>query len=227
MIVDTMSFIELEEHLLNRKKIIMPLLERMMKAKDKDYRRIVYKSQKDRIDFKPLYLKNDEIEFYVCVYSLGKNDYRKFGPNFTLFAHFFYKKTNWYAHFVDKLSTINFYSQHFFKRYIERHLKDDSEVTSEIVRRYFKEIDNMTYICSIENLKYENCMYGGTHIGVSCGESIKKMCGEEIIGQVVVFKTYIDNETLTRGEKDRTYKVSQEAFQHVVMGELGYNELKL
>lgn len=194
MIVDTMSIEEVGNAIIKAVQTNKKQIASATVPKDKLYRRTILKGGERRYDFKPIRTEADGITFYVCTYSMGKKDYKKFGLMLCLFAHFYYQGTNWYAMLCSDYNTVAFYQQHFFERYIERHLKDGSKVSIDTVRHYFKETDYHTNCRAVRNPKYANCIYGATNIGVCCG----RYCGR---GNMIVWLTYIDQETLCRGEK--------------------------
>ena len=204
MIVDTMTIEELGDAVIKTVQANIFGITNVLFSKDKLYKRIIIKGGEKRYDFKPLRSEADGITFYVCPYSNGKRDYKKYGLSFALFAHFFYKGTNWYALLCDNNTKVNLYQQHFFERYIERHLKDGSNVTIDTVRHYFKETDYLTNCRVTKNPKHPNCIYGATNIGVCCGYH----CGRRI----TVWLTYIDKGTLTRGFKKDVFNESADMF---------------
>lgn len=204
MIVDTMNMEEIGKAIMKVVKYKMICLASVTCPMDKVYKRIVLKGDK-RYDFKPLKKVVDGITFYVCPYSRSKKDYKKYGIMYGLFAHFFYQGTNWYAMLCGNGDSVTFYKQHFFERYIERHLKDGSKISIDTVRHYFKETDYLTSCKMIENPKYPNCVYGATNIGVCCGYHCDS-------GKIIVWLTYIDKETLSRGDKKDLFDESADRF---------------
>ena len=218
MIVDTMSMKEVGDAIIKSAQPIILGFISDNSPKEKAYRRIILKGGERRYDFKPLHYETDSINFYLCPYSNGKRDYKKYGLLFCMFAHFFYKGTNWYALLCGGCQTVNLYRQHFFERYIERHLKDESKVSIETVRRYFKETDYLTNCRIVENPKHKDCIYGATNIGVCCGYH----CGK----RMKVWLTYIDKETLSKGDKRDIFDESADALTQIGMDILGNRILK-
>lgn len=227
MIVDTMSMEEVGNALMKTVRANIENITRVVYSMDKVYRRVILKGGNKRYDFKPLIKEVDGIEFHVCPYSRSKRHYKRYGIMYGLFAHFFYKGTNWYAMLCGCGDAVALYSQHFFKRYIERHLKDGSSVSIDTVRHYFKETDYLTNCKVIENPKYPNCIYGATNIGVCCGYHVN--------GRVInVWNTYIDRETLTGGEKksifeeysDRFMLINREEYYSRLLDELATIDFK-
>ena len=218
MIVDTMTLQEVGETILKTAIRNIPTIGKLIMRKDKVYKRIIYKGQKERYDFLPMTFEADGIEFHICPYSKGKSDYKKYGIANGLFAHIFYRRTNWYCLITYDYQSVVMYSNHFFERYIERHLKDSTQVNAETVRRYFKETDYLTMCQVIDNPKYKNCIYGSTNIGVCCGEIVSS--------NVKVFKTFIDMETLTQGDKKETFDSGQTFFANLITNKLGIREFK-
>lgn len=219
MIVDTMTLQEVGETILKASQKSIMIITKKMAAKERDYRRIIIKGQKERYDFQPIPFITDGIEFYICPYSKGKKDYKKYGMAYCLFAHVFYKSTNWYCMITWNFLSVMMYCNHFFERYIERHLQDDSEVNVDLVRRYYKETDYLTYFCDIDNPKYENCIYGSTNIGVCCGEKVSN--------NILVYKTFIDIETITIGDKRKTLDKGQKILESLVTNEIGIREFRI
>lgn len=219
MIVDTMSMKDVGEAVLktvqcNLMKIAIPMLKM-----NKKYRRIILKGGDKRIDFMPIRTEADGITFYLCPYSLGKRDTKKYSLVFGLFAHFFYRGTNWYALLCDDNRTVNLYNQHFFKRYIMRHLKDGRKVSIDTVRHYFKETDYLTNCQIKQNPRHKNCIYGATNIGVCCGY----YCGSK---RITVWKTYIDQETLSKGDKKEVFDDSADKLIPIGMDGFGQRIFK-
>ncbi len=219
MIVDSMTLQEVGEAILKASQKSKCRIMRIMDNKKKDYKKIIFKGLKNRYDFQPIPFTTDGIEFYLCPYSKGKKDYKEYGMAYGLFAHVFYKGTNWYCMITWDSKTVMMYCNHFFERYIERHLKDDSQVNVDIVRRYFKEIDYLTYYYDIDNPKYENCIYGATNIGVCCGEKVSN--------HILVYKTFIDIETISIGAKRITIDKGQKVLGSLVTNELGIREFRI
>ncbi len=213
MIVDTMTLQEVGEAILKASRKAIPTIERMLTRKENDYKKVIYKGVKDRYDFIPLTFKTDGIEFILCPYSKGKKDFKKYGMMYCLFAHVYYERTNWYCMVTSSFQTVQMYSNHFFERFVERHLKDDTKVSVDLVRKYFKETNYLTSSRFIDNPKYENCMYGATCIGVCCGHKVSD--------HVLAFRTYIDIETLTKGDKKVVFDEGQKDFEAVFTNEVG------
>lgn len=217
MIVDNMTLQEVGEAILKAAINYYPTIMSKLAYKERDYRRIVIKGLKDRYDFKPIPFKAYGIEFYLCPYALGKSDFKKFGIAYCLFAHVYYRGTNWYCLVMNDFCGLQMYCNHFFERYIERHLKDDSIVNAETVRKYFKETDYLTYNRVIENPRHDNCLYATTKIGICCGEIITE--------NVLVYKTYIDEETIIRGGKKEAFDFGTERLDAVITNEMGLREI--
>lgn len=218
MIVDTMSLQEVGEAILKTAISNIPTIAKMIIRKERIYKRVIYSGLKERYDFQPLSFADNGIEFYICPYSKGKKDYKKYGLGFCLFAHVYYRGSNWYCLITWDYSSVQMYCDHFFERYIERHLKDDSLVNVDIVRRYFKETDYLTHNEFVEHPKYKNCIYTSTNIGVCCGEKVSK--------HILVYKTYIDLGTLTIGKKREAFDEGQKAFESVITNVWGIRETK-
>lgn len=219
MIVDSMSLQEVGVAILKAAPKSTNRIRQIIANKEKDYRKVIIKGLKDRYDFKPITFTTDGIEFIVCPYSKGKNDYKRYGMAYCLFAHVFYRNRNWYCLITWNSQRVVMYCTHFFERYIERHLGDDSKVNVEIVRRYFKETDYLTHYSDIDNPKYENCIYGATNIGVCCGEKVSN--------NIIVYKTYIDMETVSKGDKRKALDKGQYVLDSLVTNELGIREFRI
>lgn len=116
MIVDTMTMKEVGEAIIKAVQVNLMKIASPMLRKDKLYRRAILKGGNKRIDFKPIRTEAEGITFYLCPFSLSKRDYKMHSLTYGLFAHFFYKGTNWYALLCDDNRTVNLYNQHFFKR---------------------------------------------------------------------------------------------------------------
>ncbi len=213
MIVDTMSLQEVGETILKTAIKNIPRIKGMVRSKERTYKRIIYKGLKDMYDFQPLQFEADGINYHLCPYSIGKSDYKKYGMLYTLFAHFYYNGTNWYCTITNNFKSVSIYCNHFFERYIERHLKDDSSVNPEIVRKFFNETDHLHYNRLIENPKHPNCIYSSSRIGVCCGYRVSK--------NILAFMTYIDKDTLTLGDKKESYDIGLKALDSVYMNEKG------
>ena len=204
MIVDSMSTEEVYDAIIKAVEANTASIESVISPKKKVYRRIILKGGDKRHDFKPLRKVVDGITFYVCPYSRSKRDYKKHDIMYVLFAHFFYMGTNWYAMMCNG-DCVALYKQHFFERYIERHLKDGSNVSIDTVHHYFIETDYLINCRMIENPKHPNCVYGATNIGVCCGYHLGN-------NKMAVWSTYVDKETLNRGDKKDLYDESNDRF---------------
>lgn len=193
MIVDTMSFEEIGGAITRAFHSNVEKLQNCISPYEGKYKRIIQKSDR-RFDFVPVSFLADGIRFYVCPYSRSKSEYKKYGLMFGVFAHFFYQGTNWYVMLCGKgFDSLQMYKHHFFERYIQRHLKDGSEVSIDTVRYYFKETDYITDCKFIENPKYQNCVYGATDAGLCCGYYVNS--------KIFVWSTYLDSSTIERGNK--------------------------
>ena len=213
MILDNMTLEEVGKGLLTTAQSSYPRFMGIMSHKEKEYRRIAIKSGQGRLDFKTINVQMENITFHICPYSFGKQDYKKFGLSFCLLASFKYQRKDMYCLISNYGTGLQIYTRHFFERYVERHLKDDSEVSINLVRKYFRETECVCMIESVEREGYDNSVYGGTNIGTCCGY---KVCEN-----VYVFKTYIDEETLSRGDKRKVFDESQPLIKPVGMDALG------
>lgn len=218
MIVDTMTLEEVGEAILKASNKSINRIERLLTWKDKDYKKIIIKGQKERFDFLPIPFENDGIKFYICPYSKGKKDYKKYGIMYGLFAHVFYHGTNWYCMITADYVNVIMFCNHFFERYIERFLKDDSVVNVEMARKFFKETDYLYINRPIENPKHPNCVYASMNIGIACGEIVSK--------HVTAYKTFLCKDTLTIGNKRKTYDEGQKAFETTITNDWGLREIK-
>jgi hypothetical protein len=193
MIVDTMTIEEVGNAVIRAYHANEQKLLNSIAPFERRYKRIILKND-TRFDFVPVSFLADGIRFYVCPYSRSKSEYKKYGLMFGVFAHFFYQGTNWYVMLCGaRFDRLQMYKQHFFERYIQRHLKDDSSVTIDTVRHYFKESDYITRCQHIEHTRYENCVYGANDAGVCCGYYVND--------KITVWSTYLDDTTVEFGNK--------------------------
>ena len=202
MIVETMSIEEVSRAVLKTASCNSERFDKVVSHRVKGYKKVIFNGNKQCYYFKPIKVKADGIEFYVCPFCFGKSDYKKNGITCKVFSHFYYKGTNWYCISNSEFTTLQMFRQHFFERYIERHLKDGSRVSIDTVRRYLKETDKCTICLTTDNPKHPNGIYGASNIGVCCGYS----CGKDIS----VWLTYIDKETLTKGEKKELFDITED-----------------
>lgn len=202
MIVETMTMEEVCSYVLKSVKANMDRISALVYHKSKDYRRTILKSKKVRHEFPPISFEADGLIYYICPSSNGKKEFKQYGVKMYVFVHFYYKGTNWYAQCLENYTEIGLYCQHFFKRYIERHLKNDKPVTIDTVIQYLNETDSNVYCSHKENPKHKNCMYGTTNIGMCCGYITKNYCN--------VWLTYIDKETIEKGHKFEVYDRTKE-----------------
>lgn len=212
MILDSMTIEEVGKCLLRTAQQNYLRFGLLMAHKNNKYRRFIIKRGQERYDFKPINVQVENITFHICPYSLSKLDFKKFGLSFCLLASFTYQNRKRYCMFTNLCLSVQIYTKHFFERYIERHLKDDSKVDFNLIRHYFKEIDYVLNPEAVKKEGYENAIYAGTKIGTCLGY---KACDN-----VYVFKTYIDKETV-RGEKRKVFNESQPLLQPIGMDCLG------
>lgn len=172
MILENMNIQEVGRSLLKTAQQNYLRFGLILSHNEKKYRRIAIKKGQERIDFKPINVQVENITFHICPYSLNKQDSKKYGFNFCLLASFKYRKKDMFCMISDYGTKIQMYTIHFFERYIERHLKDDSVVNINLVRKYFKETEYVCHIESVEKEGYENSVYGGTNIGACCGYKV-------------------------------------------------------
>lgn len=213
MIQDNMTLDEVGRSLLRTALQNYPHFLSLIVQKRKKYRRIILKGGQERYDFKPIEVLVENITFHICPYSLGKHDFKKYDLCFCLLASFKYRNMERYCMVSDYGTSVQIYTRHFFERYIERHLKDDSEVDIRLVRHFFREIDYVCHPVPVEKEGQDNAIYAGTNIGTCCGY---KACEK-----VYVFKTYIDEQTLKKGDKRKVFDVTQPLLQPVGMDCLG------
>lgn len=201
MIVDTMTIEEVGNAVLKTARANRNRFEAIVGYNQPAYKKIIYRGNKDRYDFKTIPVKADGISFYIFPYSEGKKEFKKYGVAYTVIAHFFYNGTNWYCQLLESMTEVGLYVQHFFQRYIERHLKIETPVTIDIIRQYFKETNCSSFCLRKENPRHPNCMYGTTNIGLCCGFMAKN--------HFDVWLTFIDKETIERGDKYEVYNKTE------------------
>ncbi len=193
MIVDTMTYKEMVTAVSKMTSRHKDRFKKIVSHHLNDYKRIIFKGNKQRYDFKPLRVVADGIDFYLCPFSLGKSLYKKHGIIFRCFAKFFYRGTYWYCVYSFDGKPNELYQQHVFKRFIERHLKDNSKVSSETVRKFLKETEGPYAYGPIASPKHPNGYYIATRIGVLCGYKYNE--------NTVVWLTFIDKESISKGYK--------------------------
>ena len=215
MIVDTMTMEEVCSYVLKSVKANMDRILTLIYHKQKDYRRIIFNGHKNWYEFKPITFYADGMTYYICPFSKGKKEFKKQNVKIFVFVHFYYKRTNWYAHSLENFNEIGLYCQHFFQRYVKRHLKSDEPVTIGTVIQYLKETDGYVYCSHKDNPLHKNCMYGTTSIGMCCGYITKNYCD--------VWLTYIDKETIEKGQKLEVYDRTSKLIIPIGQDEYGNN----
>jgi hypothetical protein len=218
MIVDTMSIEEVSDAVLKAAIMSQQKIYNLLDAKRKTYKKIIWRGNKNKFYFTPISFRTDSITFYLCPYSNGKNEFRQYGISYGLFAKFFYHRTNWYTLVLDQFTGVALYQQHFFERYVERHLKEEIPVSIDVVRRFFKETDYLTCSKVYENPLHPNCIYGATKIGVCCGYRSDNS---------EVWCTYIDEDTLANGDKRKIFDESQYMFVEPEINDGGRGGFKI
>lgn len=218
MIVDTMTLKEVGNSLLKEyreyhvKRIIGLLVH-----KHKAYRRTILANGEKRINFKPFSYTYQSTEIFIMPFSIGKKDFKKYSLSYYAVARFFYKGEYWYAKFNFSTNFIELYKQHFFQRYIERHLKSDDKVGIDIVCQFMIDTEAVAFIRYVKNEKHKNCIYGSTSIG---------MCLGECFGGINVWKTYIDKETIEYGIKKEIFDAGSEIIKPIGIDEFGYKKFR-
>lgn len=218
MIVDTMTFKEVGDSLLKEyKEYHMDRIFRLLEHKRKNYRRVILANGEKRIKFNPFSYTYQTTEMFILPFSEGKKDFKKYDISYYVFARFFYRGQYWYAKFNCTTDIVDIYSQHFFLRYIERHLKSDNMVGIDVVSKFMYDTEAVCLVKGIDSDKYENCIYGSTSIG---------MCFGQGFGNINVWKTYIDKETIEYGIKKKTFDIGTEMLKPVGLDKFGLKVYK-
>lgn len=171
------------------------------------YRKAVLKQNTDdSIFFKPIERKSNGFTYIIYPSSNGKRDFKKYGMIFFLVTPFYVDGKPYYVRYdgVKRNNKFNVYTQHFFDRYIERHLGNESNLSMvEVIKDFLKETDALDYIKAAEGDKYENGLQLANKVGV---DSVTK-----ISDNILLHKTFVGNSTIRMGKRQE----AKEAFERV------------
>jgi hypothetical protein len=176
-------------------------------AKEKIYRRIILKNGEQTIFFKSDERECNNYKYIVYVKSYGKKDYTKRGLIFYIVTPFTLFGKNYYIYYVNNFNSMVVYTQHFFERYVERHLKDNKSFSKDIIGLYLKDTDCIMADYNINHKRYNNCVYSSTLIGTCCGR--------KVTNNIILYSTFISKDTLEKGEKKIIYDKGKELFNDV------------
>ena len=197
MIVDSMTYEEvvgayIKENLEVQKKCCSIIKENLS-----DYKRIIFsRSRPGPIFFRPVEIKSSAgNDYYMQAFSYNKASFKKSGLRYYSFLHYYNKKGMTVV--IDtalNLVTNEFYAifiSHFFERYRERYLKDQSADIKDTVFSYFKANQGGTFT-PVPSDKYKDSFYCAVNDGVALGSKIND--------KILLVKTFITYEML-RGEQ--------------------------
>lgn len=173
-------------------------------AKEKDYRRTIFKKGEQTVFFKSDERECNGYKYIVYVKSYGKKDYAKRGLIFYIVTPFTLFGKHYYIHYAKKFERMDVYTQHFFDRYIERHLKDGRNFNNDVIGRYFKDTDCITMFGDVIHNKYSDCVYASTLIGTCCGR--------RITDKILLYSTFINEDTITKGTKKVIFDAGNQLF---------------
>ena len=150
---------------------------------------------------------------YSLIYiSKSKRDSIK--NNLIWIAYTYYQTRNGYNTVL--LSSIDrgkesfvFYNSHFFDRYRERELKDETLSKPETIKEFFKE-NSISIHHPLENSSNPNgifCVFKNNGVGL----------GEELSGNCIILKTYISTEMLKEGQVELHEKTLSRIKQLIVL----------
>lgn len=140
MVVDSMTYEEIGKEILtdwfkHGKKMLD------FKLKDKSIRRAAMRNGNSQA---PQYFKDIEIStkagniFVVVPYSNGKKMYVKQGLQIIVFSMFYYNGRLMVGRLMNNCTFVILYEIHLFKRYCERFLKKECEITKSFLIKFFK-----------------------------------------------------------------------------------------
>lgn len=218
-IVDTMSLADVGLLILEKAEDISKKMGSYIKnEKEPSYKRIIYKRGEEKIFFKPIKCSEPNIDFYLCPSCISKSDYKKYGLRLIIAAQFRYCGQFFYANVVlDQIigNQLLIYTTHFLERYIERHLKDKTTPKSfDTFYRFLRETDGKSI--GILNETYE--LHNGDIQAVT---SIGNLCEEVIHPNVILVKTFIDNDTIVRGPKKEANNLGNTITKYTEFDKLG------
>ena len=200
MIIDNMTLEEVGKSLLRTTRENEEYFARLVGYRKKEYRRAVLK-RKGKTYFKPIIRIVENIEYYICPYCHGKKEANQGIIWHTVMALFRYQNRIMYCTIDDSNTHVSLYTTHFLERYIERHLKDDSQPGIETLIKFENERNHIVCVMDVKDPIYDNRIIAGTRFGIGCGY--------KVADNVFMYKTYIDKETIRAGEKLRVQETSE------------------
>ena len=200
MILDNMTLEEVGKSLLRTTRDNEKRFIRLVTHRIKRYRRVVIR-RNSRTNFKLIKCTIENVDFYICPYSYGKKEMKKNAVWFCLLASFKYQNRRLFCSIDESSTHVALYTTHFLERYIERHLKDDSQPGIETLRRFENERNHIVCAMDVKDPIYDNRIIAGTRFGIGCGY--------KVADNVFMYKTYIDKETIRAGEKFRVLETSE------------------
>ena len=193
MIVDTMSY---EEIVNSYKKDIPEVLRKccaIIKENHSLYKRtILTRTRAGAVFFRPVDFQSSSGNNYsMQAFSYDKASFKKSGLRFYSFMSFVNKTgINVVIDSMSNLISKGYYAMfipHFFERYRERFLNNESLGMRDTIYTYFKSNQGGSFM-PVPSNKYKNSFYCAVHDGVALGTLINE--------EIILVKTFITYEML-------------------------------
>ena len=184
MVVDSMTYEEIGNELItdwykHGKKMLD------FKLKDNSIRRAAMKNGITQV---PQFFKDIEIstkagnDFVVVPYSNGKKMFVKQGLQIILFSMFYYNGRLMVGRLMNGCTFVALYEIHLFKRYCERYLKQECEITKNFVIKFFKK-NLFIHDDTLNSSKRDEYDFARIRDGIMLGVIISPI--------IVLYKTFI------------------------------------
>lgn len=220
MILDSMDLAEVGTAVLERCFSKYKECLGFLYHKRKDYARAMRNRGETKTYFKPIIKKDLDITFYFLPSCNGKKDLAKYGAIVTLVGQFRYRGENYYFMLLINDRTdgqVAIYTTHFLQRYVERHLKDDSPLNIDTFIKFIKETDGISFGFVDDGYKTENSCQWATSIGNTCGNVLHP--------NVLLHRTFINADTITKGKKKEAFDRGFSLKDYVTFDSLGIRKL--
>jgi hypothetical protein len=214
IILDTMELVEVGDVVYERSKDMLTKTAPKFIHKQKEYARVMQRRGNVKTYFKPITIVDNEITYYIIPSCLGKNDLKKYGIRGMVACEFRYQGEKFYGLCLNNLNQISLYTTHFIKRYIERHLKDDSLANAETFIKFLMETDGISNgfdECDDNKVQWQ------TSIGNTCGCMLSE--------RVLLHKTFIDSTTIIKGKKKDANARGNELMKYFRLNNVGVRTL--
>lgn len=199
MIVPSMTFQEIHKEVFVDLKNLHGKLDECRK----DFRRIVLKGRNYPLSKSFDFITREKKNLFIVTFTaLKRSDSKK--PIMNIYSIYYRPEGNYAASLSVDMNIVSIYPPHFFKRYRERIVKDDSFSNEDIIRLYFK--NDWGFMGAVVNKDFESVYYCFEDDNINdkisfVAATSQGYCFGEKQGNVTIIKTIISEDMLFENQK--------------------------